>query len=117
MNLKRLKKRLKQRFCKHSCYYEGIEYNFGEPCFSYICEKCGKRIIVKHSAIRNKIQDFECEDCSQYTSEKIALKSFMFPDIDIYHSGRNVGKAVCWYYEKYGILIRAYNDVLDKEEV
>ena len=118
MRLNKLKQRIKQRLCKHSCWFEGVEYYSGEPCFSYVCNKCGKRLTFRIMDIRLKIEEFGGKDCSQYCYEKIA-----YPDLfwgsnktTMYESGRHVGRAVSWYYEKYGILIRAYKDRLDENK-
>ncbi len=117
MRFDKLKLRIKHRLCKHSCWFEGLEYYSGEACFSYVCNKCGKRLVFRISDILCKIKEFAEKDCSQYNSETIA-----YPDLylgsystTICESGRNVGRAVSWYYEKYGVLIRAYKDRLDRD--
>ena len=109
--LSKVERKLHRTFCKHEWQFEGV-INTRQPwarnrAFVYICEKCGSHKIINCGEITKRIEQYGEKDNYDYVEETVLLPDRYDATLVVY-SGRDVGRAVKWYWDHEGILISAY---------
>ena len=112
--LSKIQRKLHRTFCKHEWQFEGV-VDTRQPwprnsAFVYICEKCGSHKTINCREIEKRIEQYGEKDNYDYVEETVLLPNGYGP-VRVKYSGRDVGRAVKWYWDHEGILISAYANI------
>lgn len=109
--LSKIKRKLHRTFCKHEWQFEEATHTRQDwpknAAFIYICEKCGSHKAINCDDIEAKIKEFGEKDNYDYDVETVLLTNGYGP-YNVSYTGRDVGRAVQWYWKHEGVLISAY---------
>lgn len=109
--LTKIERKIKRSLCRHEWQFEGVS-NTRQPwprnsAFVYICEKCGSHKTINCWEIEKRIEQYGEKDNYDYAEEAVLLPNG-YGSIRVKYSGRDVGRAVKWYWDHEGVLISAY---------
>jgi len=109
--LSKIQRKLRRTFCKHEWKFEGVkstrQYWPRSTAFVYICEKCGSHKAINCADIEARIRKYGEMDNYDYIEETVLLVNGYGP-YNVSYTGRDVGRAVQWYWDHEGVLISAY---------
>jgi len=115
--LSKIQRKLHRTLCKHEWKFEEVEstrqYRPRNAAFVYVCEKCGSHKAINCADIEALIRKFGEKDNYDYVEETVLLPNGYGP-YNVQYSGRDVGRAVKWYWDHEGVLISAY---ANKEDI
>ena len=109
--LSKIQRKWHRTFCKHEWKFEGVSDT--RQCyprhmtFVYVCKKCGAHKIINCEDIKARIRKYGGKDNYDYIEETVLLANGYGPGLESY-TGRDVGRAVQWYWDNEGVLISAY---------
>jgi len=109
--LSKIQRKLHRTLCKHEWKFEGVSDT--RQCwprhraFVYVCEKCGAHKAINCNDIEKRIKRFGEKDNYDYVEETVLLANGYGPTL-VQYTGRDVGRAVQWYWDHEGVLISAY---------
>lgn len=107
----KIKRKMQRTFCRHDWQFENVT-NTRQPwprntAFTYICEKCGAHKNINCDDIEKRIAEYGEKDNYDYSEETVLLANGYGPTL-VEYTGRDVGRAVQWYWKHEGVLISAY---------
>ena len=110
--LSKIQRKWHRTFCKHEWTFESVvstrQFHPRNAAFVYVCEKCGSHKAINCGDIEARIRKFG-EKCNfDYVEETVLLPIGYWPCTAIKYTGRDVGRAVVWYWDHEGVLISAY---------
>ena len=109
--LSKVERKIKRSLCRHEWQFEGVTNTRQlwprNRAFVYICEKCGSHKAINCQEIKERIEQYGVKDNYDYAEETVLLPNGLGPTL-VEYSGRDVGRAVKWYWDHEGILISAY---------
>lgn len=114
--LSKIKRKLHRTFCKHDWTFESVESTRQlwprNAAFVYVCEKCGSHKAINCADIEARIRKYGEMDNYDYIEETVLLANGYGPTL-VRYTGRDVGRAVKWYWDHEGVLISAYSNMED----
>lgn len=109
--LSKIQRKWRRTFCKHDWAFENVESTRQfwprNTAFVYICEKCGSHKAINCADIEALIRKFGEKDNYDYVEETVLLPNG-YGMCNKKYTGRDVGRAVKWYWDNEGVLISAY---------
>lgn len=109
--LSKIQRKWHRTFCKHEWKFEGVKSTRADwprnVAFVYICEKCGSHKAINCADIEARIRKYGEKDNYDYVEETVLLVNEYGP-YNVCYTGRDVGRAVQWYWDHEGVLISAY---------
>jgi len=114
--LSKIQRKLHRTFCKHEWTFESVmstrQFRPRNTAFVYVCKRCGSHKAINCGDIEALIRKFGEKDNYDYVEETILLPNGYAPR-NVEYTGRDVGRAVMWYWDHEGVLISAYaNEML-----
>lgn len=109
--LSKIQRKLHRTFCKHEWQFEGVSNT--RQCwprnvaFVYVCGKCDSHKAINCADIKERIMRFGEKDNYDYAEETVLLAKGYGHTL-VKYAGRDVGRAVQWYWDHEGVLISAY---------
>ena len=107
--LSKIERKLHRTFCKHDWEFESVmstrQFRPRNVAFVYVCKKCGSHKAINCGDIEALIKKFGEKDNYDYIEETVLLPIGPWT---VKYTGRDVGRAVVWYWDHTGVLISAY---------